>query len=159
MTATLAQARPVAASLPVQLALGLRSLALMDGDAEMRRRFAYALRAAMAAKGWKSPDLARAIGRDASTVGRWVDEKTLPNILVTKDLARALGVRPDLLFDPPPVPEYPLDDYLIPEQDVRRAADLARGAVELAREDLEREAEQRRAAARSAAARRARRPA
>jgi len=79
----------------------------------MRRRFAFALRAAMAAKGWKAPDLAREIHRDPSTVSRWVDEKGLPNILVTKDLAAALGVRPELLFDPPAVPDYPLSEYLV----------------------------------------------
>ena len=101
------------AAIPVQLALGLRSLVLMEGDAEMQRRFAYALRAAMVQKGWKAPDLAKAIKRDASTVDRWVNEKSLPNILVTKQLAGALGVKPEFLFDPPPVPAYPLAEYLV----------------------------------------------
>lgn len=81
----------------------------------MRRRFAYALRAALGRKGWKAPDLAKAIHRDASTVDRWVNEKSVPSILVTKELAEALDVRPDLLFDPPPVPDYPLSEYLIRE--------------------------------------------
>jgi transcriptional regulator with XRE-family HTH domain len=148
-----------AASIPVQLAFGLRSLTLVDDDAEMQRRFAYALRAAMAQKGWKAPDLAKAIKRDASTVSRWIDEKSLPNILVTKQLAGALGVRPEFLFDPPQVPEYPLREYLIPQADAERAVDLARGAIELAREDLEREGEERQAAARSGAARRGKRTA
>lgn len=148
-----------AAPIPVQLAFGLRSLTLVDDDAEMQRRFAFALRAAMAQKGWKAPDLARAIKRDASTVSRWLDEKSLPNILVTKQLSAALGVRPEFLFDPPQVPEYPLHDYLIPQADVDRGVDLARGAVELAREDLEQEVESRRAAAETAAARRGKRTA
>jgi transcriptional regulator with XRE-family HTH domain len=95
------------------LALGLRSLALVDTDAEMRRRLAYALNAAMLAKGWKSPDLAKAIGRDASTVSRWANGDSVPNLLMTKALAEALEVRPEFLFDPPPVPDYPLSEYLI----------------------------------------------
>ena len=101
------------ATVPVQLALGLRSLTLVDDDAELRSRFAYALRSAMARKGWKPSDLADAIRRDESTVSRWTTEKSVPNIFVIKALAEALEVRPDLLFDPPPLPEYPLADYLI----------------------------------------------
>lgn len=98
---------------PVQLAFGLRSLTVVNADAEAQRRFAYALRAAMGRKGWKTPDLARAVGRDTSTVGRWVDEKSVPNLLMLKTLASALDVRPEFLFDPPPVPEYPLAEYLV----------------------------------------------
>ncbi len=115
---TFAVARQVSAStapLPVQLALGLRSLTLVDDDAEMRRRFAYALRAAMAQKGWKAPDLARSIRRDASTVGRWEKGETVPNIFTLKTLSEALGVRPDFLYDPPAVPDYPLSEYLVRE--------------------------------------------
>lgn len=111
-------AQPISgvAALPVQLALGLRSLVLVDDqEAEMRRRFAYALRAAMAQKGWKAPDLGRAIGRDASTVGRWEKEQTVPSLFVLKDLARTLGVKPEFLYDPPPVPEYPISEYLVRE--------------------------------------------
>lgn len=109
--------RPVPASVHVQLALGLRSLALVDTDAEMRRRLAYALNAAMGAKGWKSPDLAKAIGRDASTVTRWANGESVPNMLMTKSLAGALGVRPEFLFDPPEVPDYPLADFLLEAAD------------------------------------------
>lgn len=104
---------PPVATIPVQLALGLRSLVPVNNDADAQRRFAYALRAAMGRKGWKAPDLARAIGRDASTVSRWIDEKSVPNLLMVKALAGALGVTPAFLFDPPPVPDYPLADYLI----------------------------------------------
>lgn len=99
--------------LSVQLALGLRSLALVDDDAEMRRRLAYAIRAAMAAKDWKVPDLARAMGRDPGTVDRWANGKSVPNLFHVKRLAEALGVRPEFLYDPPPVPDYPLSEYLV----------------------------------------------
>jgi hypothetical protein len=84
---------PFTAPVPVQLALGLRSLALVDTDAEMRRRLAYALNAAMAAKGWKSPDLAKAINRDASTVTRWANGDSVPNLLMTKDTGHGRSPR------------------------------------------------------------------
>lgn len=111
------------ATLPVQLALGLRSLALVDGDAEMQRRLAYAIRAAMTAKGWKPPDLARALNRDPSTVTRWVNGESVPNLLMTKPLADALEVRPEFLLDPPPVPEYPLSEYLVREAGAQAVAE------------------------------------
>lgn len=101
------------AIVPVQLALGLRSLSLVDEDAELRRRFAYALNAAMSVKGWKAPDLAKAINRDASTVTRWAKGESIPSLFLVKPVAAALDVRPEFLFDPPPVPEYPLADYLV----------------------------------------------
>lgn len=107
---------PSAVVLPVQLALGLRSLGLVDTDAEMQRRLAYAIRAAMAAKGWKAPDLARVLKRDASTVSRWVNGESVPNLLMTKALAHALDVRAELLYDPPPVPDYPLSEYLVRQE-------------------------------------------
>lgn len=86
----------------------------------MQQRLAYAIRAALAAKGWKPPDLARAIGRDASTVTRWANGDSVPNMLVTKAIAEALDVRPEFLYDPPPLPVYPLSEYL-----VRQATDEA----------------------------------
>ncbi len=99
----------------VQLALGLRSLIPMEGEADLQRRFAYAVSAAMAAKGWKPPDLAKALGMHPTAVGRWVKGETLPNILTVKPLAKALSVRPEFLYDPPPIPDYPLSEYLVRE--------------------------------------------
>lgn len=99
----------------VQLSLGLRSLVLVDDEAEMRRRLAYAIRAAMAAKDWKVPDLARALGRDPGTVDRWANGRSVPNIFHVRAIANALGVKPELIYDPPPVPDYPLSDYLVRE--------------------------------------------
>lgn len=107
--------RHTTASLPVQLGLGLSSLVLVDSDAVLQQRLAYAIRAAMASKDWKAPDLAKALRRDASTVTRWANGESVPNLLMTKPLAEALGVRPELLFDPPPVPDYPLAEYLVQE--------------------------------------------
>lgn len=115
--------------MPVQLALGLSSLALVDSDAEMRRRLGFAITAAMTAKGWKAPDLARAIKRDASTVDRWANGETAPNVFMVKTIAEALGVKPELIYDPPPVPDYPLSEYLVrqeTEQAVSEGASRAR---------------------------------
>lgn len=105
--------RTAAELVPVQLAFGLRSLGLVDEDMELRRRLAYAISAAMAAKSWKAPDLAREIKRDPSTVARWADGTSVPNLFMVKALAKALDVRPEFLFDPPPVPDYPLSEYLV----------------------------------------------
>ena len=116
------------APVPVQLALGLRSLVLVDEDADMRRRFAYALNAAMLVKGWKAPDLAREIKRDASTVTRWAKGESIPSLFLVKPIAAALEVRPELLFDPPPVPDYPLSEYLVREVAAEGVADGTREA-------------------------------
>jgi transcriptional regulator with XRE-family HTH domain len=98
----------------------------MDGDAEMQRRLAYAIQAAMAVKGWKAPDLARALGRDPSTVNRWVNGESVPNLFMVKQIAEALDVRPELVYDPPPVPDYPLSEYLVRREG---ALSVAEGAA------------------------------
>jgi transcriptional regulator with XRE-family HTH domain len=97
----------------VQMSLGLRSLVLMDSDEEMQQRFAYAVSAAMTNKGWKGPDLARALGLHPTAVLRWVKGESVPNILITKRLAAALDVKPEFLYNPPPVPSYPLSEFLV----------------------------------------------
>lgn len=81
----------------------------------MQRRFAYAVSAALAQKGWKPPDLARSLGLHPTAVLRWVKGESVPNLLIVKRLADALGVRPEFLYDPPPVPDYPLSEYLVRE--------------------------------------------
>lgn len=81
----------------------------------MQQRLAYAIRAAMAVKDWKPPDLARAMKRDPSTTARWADGTSVPSLLVLKQLAEVLGVRPEFLYDPPPIPDYPLSEYLVRE--------------------------------------------
>lgn len=115
ISTTFGRVIPTPAEVPVQLAFGLRSLGLVDADAEMQRRLAYAIRAALAAKGWKPPDLARELNRDPSTINRWVNGESVPNLFMVKALATALGVKPELLYDPPPVPDYPLSEYLVRE--------------------------------------------
>lgn len=116
MSARLVDVRGPAAPIPVQLALGLRSLGLVDSDAEMQERLAYAIRAAMARKGWKPPDLARELHRDPSTVARWANGESVPNMLMVKALADALEVRPEFLFNPLPMPDYPISEYLVREE-------------------------------------------
>jgi hypothetical protein len=36
-------------------------------------------------------------------------------MLMVKALAKALSVRPEFLYDPPPIPDYPLSEYLVRE--------------------------------------------
>lgn len=82
-------------------------------DAEQRERFAYALREAMREARLTPPKLAARLDVAAKTVNRWVNAETLPNVMMVKPLAEALGVRPELVYDPPERPEYPLSEYLI----------------------------------------------
>lgn len=82
-------------------------------DAEQRERFAYALREAMRAANLTPPKLAAKIDVAAKTVNRWVNGETLPNVMMVKPLAEALGVRPELVYDPPERPDYPLSEYLL----------------------------------------------
>lgn len=67
----------------------------------------------MAAKDWKVPDLARALGRDPGTVDRWANGKSVPNLFMVKAIADALDVKPEFIYNPPPVPDYPLSEYLV----------------------------------------------
>jgi transcriptional regulator with XRE-family HTH domain len=119
-------ATDIGAMAHVQMSLGLRSLSLVDVDDEMQRRFAYAVTAAMTAKGWKGPDLARKLGLHPTAVLRWVKGESVPNILITKRLAEALGVKPEFLYDPPAVPDYPLSEYLVRQATEQGTADAVR---------------------------------
>lgn len=129
-------------------------------DAVMQDRLAYAIRAAMARRGIESArELARRMHRDPTTVNRWVTGKSVPSALAIRPLADALGVKVEYLVDPPVVPTYPVDDYLIPEEEAQGQAELVRRADAAARRDLEREAEGHRAAEDERAEKRRRRPA
>lgn len=85
----------------------------MADDVERKERLAYAIRAAMARRGLTAPMLAELVGRSSVTVGRWVRGDTAPSALDVGPLANALGVRADYLIDPPAIPEYPLEQYLV----------------------------------------------
>lgn len=79
----------------------------------MQARLGYAVRAAMIARHMSASELARAVRRDPSTVTRWMNGETVPNVLILKQLADALRVKPELFYDPPPLPDYPIDEYLL----------------------------------------------
>jgi len=89
------------------------SLWAVVDDAEQRERFAYALREAMRVTGLTPPKLADRLEVAAKTVNRWVNAETLPNIMMVVPLARALGVKPELVYDPPERPDYPISEYLV----------------------------------------------
>lgn len=98
-------------------------------DMLQKERLAYAIRYAMQKKKLSAPEVAARIGRSTITVGRWVRGETAPSLLDVTPLANALGVRPEYLFDPPEIPEYPIDQYLVEdavqagvEEGERRAA-------------------------------------
>lgn len=102
-------------------------------DDDMRKeRLGFAIRAAMRAAGLTQEELAAAIGKSTTTVGRWVRGDTVPNVLEVGPLAHALRVSPLLFIEPPDMPEYPLHEY-----QVREATEQgqARGVAEQPRRD------------------------
>lgn len=82
-------------------------------DAEQRERFAYALREAMRAARLTPPKLADKLEVAPKTVNRWVNAETLPNVMMVVPLSKALGVKPELVYDPPERPAYPISEYLV----------------------------------------------
>lgn len=58
-------------------------------------------------------DVAAAIGRTPKTVLRWTKGETVPSALDLGPLSEALGVRPLYFLEPPPVPDYPLEEFLV----------------------------------------------
>ena len=82
-------------------------------DAERKSRLAFAIRTAMGKR--TAQDVAEAMDpkRSKETVARWARGETVPSALDVGPLARALGVRVELFVDPPAVPTYPLEDYLL----------------------------------------------
>lgn len=76
-------------------------------------RFSFAIQAAMVKRNVSPTSLAHMIGRDPSTVRRWAYGETTPNISALKELADALRVKPELFYDPPALPDYPIDEYLL----------------------------------------------
>ena len=89
------------------------SVAVVVPDKERRDRLAFAIRAAMA--GRTAQDIADVMTprRSKETIARWARGETVPSALDVGPLAAALGVRAELLIDPPGVPSYPLAEYLV----------------------------------------------
>lgn len=63
------------------------------------------------------------------TVSRWAAGEAVPDLLQVVPLANELGVSPMLFVQPPEVPAYPLDEYLVRqataeglEEGIRRAS-------------------------------------
>ena len=115
-------------TLPVARSGGGSTFGAMT-DAERRDRLAFAIRTAMGKR--TAQDVAQAMEpkKSKETVARWARGDTVPSALDVGPLARALGVRVELLVDPPSVPTYPLSEYLLDaaasgvEEGLRRAQD------------------------------------
>lgn len=88
------------------------TIVAMD-EGERKRRFAFALDAAMAVREINDDELARLVNRSMTTVGRWRRADTSPNRLDAEALGEALGVSADYFLSPPPLPTYPVDEYLV----------------------------------------------
>jgi transcriptional regulator with XRE-family HTH domain len=93
------------------------------GEQEQRDRFSYALRAAMTRRKASGRALAAALRIDARHIAKWRRGESLPNLYESQALAAALRVREALFKEPPevpvmpPVPHYPLDEYLLEAAD------------------------------------------
>lgn len=100
-------------TLPVAARGYARSVPTVMPDKDRRDRLSYAIRAAMGKR--SAQDVAEAIQpkRSKETIARWARGETVPSALDVGPLARALGVKPDLLIDPPAMPVYPLSEYLV----------------------------------------------
>lgn len=92
---------------------GARTVTAVGDDKEAQRRLARAIKEAMEAAELTPPKLAAKLDVAPKTVNRWVNGEAVPSALSIRPLADALGVSPMLFVDPPPVPEYPLAEYLV----------------------------------------------
>jgi hypothetical protein len=84
-------------------------------DVERKDRLAFAIRAAMGKRSAQEIADAMTPRKSKETVARWARGSTIPSALDIGPLARALGVRSELLVDPPAMPSYPLSEYLVDE--------------------------------------------
>lgn len=82
---------------------------------ERKDRLAYAITEAMRRRGLTPPRVAAAMGKNADTIRRWRDGETVPSAIDVAPLAEALGVRVDYLVTPPPIPAYPIEEFLVAE--------------------------------------------
>ena len=102
---------------------GPRLRVVEEDDTGAGPRLARAIAEAIAAKaktrGLDVPaytkELAPVMSVSTKTVSRWMSGEAVPDALQLRPLADALGVSPMLFVDPPPVPEYPLAEYLVRE--------------------------------------------
>jgi len=92
-------------------------------DVERKERLGYAIREAMRRRRLTPPKLGKQVGRSGETIRRWMAGTNAPSVLELGALAEALGVDPLYLVNPPPVPEYPLDDYLLEDEPTVADAD------------------------------------
>lgn len=91
------------------------TLAGMEGEADRRVRFGYALQRALAARDMSERQLAARLGIDPRRVAAWRKGKRLPDYYEGLALIEILRLKEELLRDPPPIPpepHYPIDRYL-----------------------------------------------
>jgi transcriptional regulator with XRE-family HTH domain len=84
-------------------------------DKARRERLSFAIRAAMGERTAQQIADRMDPKRSKETIARWARGETVPSALDVGPLAAALGVRPELLVNPPDLPAYPLAQYLVPD--------------------------------------------
>lgn len=90
---------------------GRFTLPFVQGDADLKARLAYAIRAAREDAGLSRPELAAAVGVNRGAVYTWEKGSSVPSLLNLGPLCDALGVDPDLFAHPPVIPESVVARY------------------------------------------------
>lgn len=103
---------------------GRYTLPFVQGDADLKARLAYWIRAAREDAGLSRPELAAAIGVNRGAVYTWEKGSSVPSLLNLGSLCDALLVEADLFAHPPPIPDIGIARYrrVAAEKDGRRAA-------------------------------------
>jgi transcriptional regulator with XRE-family HTH domain len=90
-------------------------------DIERKQRISHFIQAARKLRGLSRPELAELVGVGRGAVSDWENGETLPSLLNLGPLCDALQVNADLFAHPPPIPESPVNAYLL-EREAKEAA-------------------------------------
>jgi transcriptional regulator with XRE-family HTH domain len=101
----------------------------MVTELERMQRFAFALQQAMTERKMSARQIALALKVDARHVRNWLRGQSLPDLYQADELVDVLQVRPELFRDPPPVPPYPINDYLLGAAETAVGNAVAKGRV------------------------------
>ena len=128
--ATLAVLPSHVGNVRVQLGARLPRLRLMTEatllpEEERRLRIGSIIKRARERIPMSAPQLADAVGRSRGTVNDWESGRSTPSLADLGPLCAALRVSPEVFVALPPMPADPLDEFLLPPEEVLAIADLA----------------------------------
>lgn len=85
-------------------------------ETEHRQRLAYALNTAVSYRGESFKHIAKELKVSPNTVTRWGRGTSSPDAYNVYRLSQMLGFKPDFFIEPLPVPQYPIEEYLISKE-------------------------------------------